>query len=384
LGSGNLFGGIEVCQRTLARHRHVAPHMRQDFGYCFDGKAARDVAAEGAAVHVLGGVRYSRPWTILAARRQLQRVLNAHDYDIVVCHELWVSGIASPVVRRAGLPIVLWLHAAHGSGGLWEAISRLTPPDFVIHNSFWTARQSEQFLPRVPSEVVYCPAESQPAVDDRTVVAIRRAFETPLDSVVVLQAGRMERCKGHAVLFEALSTLTDIPGWTCWQVGEPQQPGEQPYFAQIQALAQSLGIADRVRFLGWRSDMPAIRAAADIYCQPNVLPDSFGLVFIEALSAGLPVITSAIGGANEIVTPDCGRLTRPRDARSLAAQLRTLLTDPAARAGLKQHGPERARELCDPAQQVHRLADFLARALSASRAGEGYFSNPASHVSDRR
>src|SRR5215208_7182788 len=82
IGSGNLFGGIEVCQRTLAAHRDAAPEMVQEYAYCFPGKAADEVRATGVPVHLLGGVRYSRPWTILGARRTLARLLGVRAYDV--------------------------------------------------------------------------------------------------------------------------------------------------------------------------------------------------------------------------------------------------------------------------------------------------------------
>ena len=92
-------------------------------------------------------------------------------------------------------------------------------------------------------------------------------------------------------------------------------------------------------------------------------PDSFGLTLVEALSASLPVVTSALGGPLEIVTPDCGVLVTPGSAPAIAAGLRRLLTDPAERRRLGSNGPHRARELCEPRQQVRRLAQMLGALL---------------------
>ena len=61
------------------------------------------------------------------------------------------------------------------------------------------------------------------------------------------------------------------------------------------------------------TDVPRLLAAADIHCQPNISPEPFGIAFIEALAAGLPVVTSAIGGAIEIVDDTCGRLVPASD-----------------------------------------------------------------------
>ena len=70
-----------------------------------------------------------------------------------------------------------------------------------------------------------------------------------------------------------------------------------------------------MRFLGQREDVPRLMAAADVFCQPNTGPEPFGIVLVEALYAGLPVVTSGFGGAAEIVDQTCGVLTAPGDAR---------------------------------------------------------------------
>jgi len=167
--------------------------------------------------------------------------------------------------------------------------------------------------------------------------------------------------KGHLLHMEALGMLRDVEGWVCWQVGAPQRPSEAAYGELIKRSATRLGIMDRVRFLGFRSDVLRVLAAADVYCQPNIRPDSFGLTFVEALYSRLPVVTAAIGGAREIIDDSCGILVRPGDAVALAAALRRLITDPALRERLGAAGPARAHGLCEPAVQMARLHDSFAR-----------------------
>ena len=117
-------------------------------------------------------------------------------------------------------------------------------------------------------------------------------------------------------------------------------------------------------FLGERRDVPALMRAADLHCQPNTAPEPFGLAFVEALHAGLPVVTTAMGGALEIVTPSCGVLVPPGDADALEQALRALVVDPEARARLGSGGPARARELCDPGRQLAALAALTTLATS--------------------
>jgi glycosyltransferase involved in cell wall biosynthesis len=100
-------------------------------------------------------------------------------------------------------------------------------------------------------------------------------------------------------------------------------------------------------------------AAADIYCQPNTVAEPFGIAFIEALYAQLPVVTSDLGGAREIVNDACGLLVSPGDARALSASLVRLIEDRRLRQKLGNAGPERARELCDVQTQMQRLSEYF-------------------------
>jgi glycosyltransferase involved in cell wall biosynthesis len=97
-----------------------------------------------------------------------------------------------------------------------------------------------------------------------------------------------------------------------------------------------------------------------VLCQPNTAPEPFGLVFVEALSAGVPVVTSDAGGAREIVTPECGVLLDPGDRNALAPTLQSLIDQPDRRRALGDAGPARANTLCDPATQIDRLERTLA------------------------
>ncbi len=368
IGSGNLFGGIEVCQRTLAAHRDAAPDVEQEYAYCFEGKPAEELRRTAVPVHILGEIRYSRPWTILAARRALARLLRQRRYDIVICHEVWAYGAFAPTIRNSGCMSVLWIHDRHGAGGTLEFFARRTLPDFVIANSHWSLENFDQFMPGVEHRVLYCPVELDPPRDEATRRSMRETMSVPPDVTVIVQVGRWEPHKGHLAHIEALASLRDNPKWVCWQVGAPQRGTEQEYFERVRGRAEELGVSDRVRFMGWQSDLAAIRAAADVYCQPNISPEPFGLTVVEALSAGLPVIASAEAGPLEIVTPECGILVAPGSASELAPALQRLVADPRERIRLGVNGLGRARQLCDPDQQVRSLSKLLrSRALTSKR-----------------
>jgi glycosyltransferase involved in cell wall biosynthesis len=172
---------------------------------------------------------------------------------------------------------------------------------------------------------------------------------------VILSAARLTPYKGHEVLIEALGLLRARPGWTAWIAGAPQIPEETLLYERLKARTKALAIAERVRFLGERRDVPRLSAAADLACQANVGPEPFGLCFVEALAAGMPVVTSGIGGALEIVTPDLGELVPPGDAAALAAGLVRCMDNDERSAAARRLGPERARDLCSVEAFARRL-----------------------------
>ncbi|MEP7340598.1 MAG: glycosyltransferase [Acidobacteriota bacterium] len=363
--SGNLYGGIETLLVTLARCQHLFPAMTHEFALCFEGRLMTELKAAGAVVHMLGGVRASRPLSIWQARRRLCSVLRQHSPDVVICHSAWPHALFAKEVRQAGRPLVFWLHGATEGNHWTERMARRTPPDLAICNSRFTAEMLPKIWPNVQREVFYylvgMPVHNY-SLTER--VAIRAELQTPEDTAVIIQVSRMEEWKGHLLHLEALKLLRDLPGWACWMVGGAQRPSEASYMGELRQTAAQQGIAERIHFLGQRVDVPRLLAAADIHCQPNTGPEPFGITFIEALYAQLPVVTTALGGACEIVDATCGALVRPHDATALAAALRLLLTDPARRAALGAGGPARARQLCDPAKQTRRLAELLARAVT--------------------
>lgn len=367
VAAGKLFGGIESMLTTLARSRELCPPLQHEFALCFDGQLRRELELCGSLVHDLGPVRFSRPWQVWRARARLRRTIASSKSEVVVVHGAWPYAVTAPAIRRSAVSRVLWLHAPLDESSWPDRWARRFRPAAVIANSDYTAANVQDWFPGTPCVTLHCPVAPTPLLNANAVrQAVRQELETPSEAVVVLFAARMERGKGPDVLLEALTTLKAARRWTCWLAGAPGDASGQQYLAELKRLANQGGIADRLRWLGHRTDMPRLMAAADLLCQPNRSPDSFGIVFVEALSAGLPVVTSALGGALEIVDDTCGRLLPPEQPRMLAETLQALIEDGELRRRLGASGPARAKHLCDPGRQLARLHNFLSRIASPS------------------
>ncbi|HEX5272185.1 MAG TPA: glycosyltransferase family 4 protein [Gemmataceae bacterium] len=365
--AGNLFGGVENLLLTLARQRALCPAMEPSFALCFEGRLSAGLRESGAAVHSPGPVRVSRPWTLWRARRRLRRLLGQERPDVVIHHGCWPHAVFAPVARSRSVPFVFWAHDLPTGRHWLERWARRTRPDLVLANSRATDAALVRLFDDLPRAVLYCPVPAVRPDAGPNRARLRESLGTAPDSVVVLQASRLERWKGQALLLRALARLRHDPRWTCWLAGGPQRPAEAVYLAELRESAGDLGIAGRVRFLGERADVPGLLAAADIHCQPNTGPEPFGLAFVEALGAARPVVATALGGALEIIDDTCGLLVSP-DALPLAEGLRRLIHDAGLRARLGSAGPARARALCDPARQIGRLYELLAGVVGRGRA----------------
>jgi glycosyltransferase involved in cell wall biosynthesis len=359
IDAGNLYGGVETLLVTLARHRRLCPEMEPEFGVCFEGRLARELAAEGVPVHKLGQVRVRYPFLIWRSRRRLERLIEAYRFDVVVCHMPWTEALFGPVARRLYVPLVFWLHGSSHGRDWVQCWARLTPPDLALCNSHFTARNLPKLYPGTPTETIYCPVAPTPSYENGVRDEVRAEFNTLADVVVIVQVSRLEEWKGHQSLLEALGLLRNLPNWTCWIVGGAQRIHEVRYLERLKLAATQLGIGKRVRFVGQRSDVTRVLAGADIFCQANCRPEPFGIVFIEALYAGLSVVTSAIGGAVEIIDRTCGITVAPDDVRGLATALSSLIDDPVLRKCLGGAGPDRAKALSDPSHQLSRLYEIL-------------------------
>jgi len=361
--SGNIYGGVERVLDTVADGARRWSAFDPVFALCFDGRPAESLRKHGADVRVVGEVRITRPQLLVRARRRFADVLRDVRPDVVIATSTWAHTVFAPVVRSEGVALVLWVHDAL-SGRPWiERLARRHHPDLLIANSHYTLASARKVFAGVDAQTIYCPLTfGEPAASRAHV---RRDLDTRDDSVVIVNVARMEPYKGQAVLIDALSRLKTTSPWTCWIVGGAQRPQDVRYRQSLGERAAALGLTDRVQFLGQRDDVASLLAAADVYCHPNRTAEPFGLSIIEALHAGLPVVSSALGGPEEIVTPACGRLVAAGSEGALAEALETLIADSAARQTLAKAGPARAAALCDARA---RLADMSA-ALSQVRTG---------------
>ena len=301
---------------------------------------------------------------------QLQRALADVNPDVI---SVWHMGAMSlgliTTLHATGLPIVYvicddWLTYAHRHDA-WTRMFRRVPrplasaaarrlgvpctvPDLGTTGTFcfvsgMTQRSANGTEPRYPdATIVYS------GID--TADFPMRSEPRPQWGWRLLCVGRVDPRKGVDTAIRALPHLP--PEATLEIVGR----GDEDYVATLVGLAADLGVSDRVRWsVAAREDLSGIYARADAFVFPVTWDEPFGLVPLEAMASGTPVVATGTGGSGEFLLDgwNCLRFTSG-DPAGLAGAVRRLAGDPALRGALTRGGAATAAELT-----IDRLADVL-------------------------
>jgi glycosyltransferase involved in cell wall biosynthesis len=173
----------------------------------------------------------------------------------------------------------------------------------------------------------------------------RATLGLPVGAFTVAVLGRIADWKGQDVLAHALAqpALADIGA--IGLVAGGAYPGEEDRAPSLERLRDELGLGERLRLLGFRSDPETVIAAADVVAAPSTRPDPFPNSALEALAAGRPVVASSAGGLPEIVRDgETGLLVPPGDHAALAAALRVLADNGDRARGMGAAAAADARE----------------------------------------
>ncbi|MFQ3617806.1 MAG: glycosyltransferase family 4 protein [Cyanobacteriota bacterium] len=256
----------------------------------------------------------------------------ARDYDLIYANTqkaLVVGAIASLLSRR---PLVYHLHDILSPDHFSSTNRRIATAlanraALVIANS----KASRQALLDAGGKgdrtvVIYNGFQPdryrQPAQDRET---LRQAWGLE-NSFVVGHFSRLSPWKGQHVLIEALAACP--PQVAAVLVGEDLF-GEEDYAKQLRQQIEALGLGDRVRFLGFQSDVISLMHACDLIAHTSTAPEPFGRVVVEGMLCGRPVVAANAGGVTELIEPErTGWLTPPGNSAALAAAIRQCFERP--------------------------------------------------------
>ncbi len=260
--------------------------------------------------------------------------------------------------------IVAWMNRAgrHTPAGPWKRVGRLGG-----YYSLKYYRGFDHLVGNTRDIVDWVIAQGWPATQvscipnfaggpDETAPVSRASLDTPEGVPLLLGMGRLHDAKAHDV---SLKALTQIPEAYLWIAGAG------PLEDKLKAMAGALGVADRVRFLGWRQDASALYRAADVCLFPSRF-EPLGNVVIQAWANGLPVVAANSQGPGALIRDgQDGFLVPVDDADALAERTRALLADPMLGIRLIQNGHARVEAEFSEAAVVEEWRSLF------SRLGEG-------------
>jgi len=368
--------GVHVDVFTRSQDEHV-PHVLHDLGY------------GNRVVHIPAGPEQPRPKPELAQYlddfaagiAQFAAEKNIR-YDLIHSH-YWMSGIAGLKLKQAwGAPLVNMFHT------LVLMKNRVARDDSEREGDY-RLKGEQRILKEADRIIVATPAERSqleflyransrkltvipPGVDLGRFYPIpcdeaRAVIGIPQAKCMTLFVGRIEPLKGLETLLRAIAImwnkgiLTDCPHYLAIIGGEPDASAEHmnAEMARLQALARELGISEIVLFLGKRGQdtLPYYYSAAQVLVMPSHY-ESFGMVALEAMACGTPVVASQVGGLAYLVQDGVtGYVVPDGNPEALADRLGALIQDPQLRRKMGQAASAAARDYAWPVigEQVMRL-----------------------------
>lgn len=277
----------------------------------------------------------------VAAYRSLKKLIETSDFDLVHCHTPVASvltRLAARKKRKNGMTVMYTCHGFHFHNAApkknWivyypverflsrycDYLITINKEDYYRAQSFHT--KNVRYIPGVGVDI----KKIKQTVVNRTQK--RESIHVPVDSIMLLSVGELIERKNHEVIIHALSRINNkkIHYVIC---------GKGELLEYLETLARNLGVDDRITFLGFRTDIPELCAAADIFAFPSKI-EGLGIAGIEAMAAGLPLVSSNVHGILDyVVDGKTGYVCAPTDVEAFASAIERLAANKELRESMK-------------------------------------------------
>src|SRR3984957_7381251 len=292
------------------------------------------------------------------------------------CHLFTASFFGAGIARMAGVGAVLetchgpevWRMGKGLRGRFWvdRQIGRLVDKYIAVSHAAERHLVGNKRVPKSKIRVIHNGRDLDrfAPVNANRRIATRAALGLG-DEPVILTMARLDDQKGHRHLIDAIGILAQRRPNLITLLA-----GEGPLEQSLRAQCATLGLTDRVRFLGYRRDVPELFEAADVVVLPS-LYEGLPLVAIEALAAGRAMVATEVDGTPEVLIHErTGLLVPPANPVALAAAIERLLDDPALASRLASEGRKFVHENFAVQRQIEQTAALYSELTGMGREGE--------------
>jgi glycosyltransferase involved in cell wall biosynthesis len=354
---------------STVRHIHAIPDVRirsTEFGPSINATSARTRLVRAMQAPIV-------PVSLLSLAAYIRR----HRIQIIHGTEKPRDAFYGVLLGKlTGAKSIVHMHVGYGEWQSWTARWALRNADGVVGVSRFVAKTviaagcSPHRVFAVVNSIDLSDSKWNPDTDGRP---FRREFGIPDDAPVLGVCSRLYKWKGHGDLLDSLPAVkAQFPDVRLVIVGEDDQraaPGEGSFRATLERQARRLGLEDNIIFTGFRSDVPQIVAAFDVYAMPT-WEEPCAIAFLEAMAMKKAVVAIASGGTPELVAHgETGLLTEPKSAPALSQALITLLRDRELRQRYGEAGRKRVEQIFNPQRMCREMLDVYRAILEGSGAG---------------
>lgn len=366
------YAGAEILAAQLTRKLSVPGTGSYRFiFFCLDGvgQLGETLRADGYKIVDL----HRRPGIDLGLAVRLRNAMHEAGVDLLHAHQ-YTPFFYSAAARGGSVmpPILFTEHGRHypdvrSTKRVWANRLLLRKFDHItaVGEFIGQALIKNEGLPSDRISVIHNGIDATRFENARTRghsrpkhCLLREQLKLAADTPIVLQVARFAEVKDHVTAVKAFAEVAQRNSTAVLLFA-----GDGPTRTRIEHLVCEHHLEDRVRFLGVRTDIPDLMAAADVFMLSS-LSEGVSVTLLEAMSSGLAIATTDVGGNSEVVIDGkTGLLSPRRDATGLAMSLRQLLDDQILRQQLGAAGRQRVIEHFSQSQMHHAYADCYAALL---------------------
>ena len=299
------------------------------------------------------------PWSFL----KLVKYLQDGRFGVVHAHLQYANLIGRLAGWFAGVPVRMTTE--HGMN-LWKSklllaiervMNRITDVKICVSHDIMEIRHRKEGTP--DNKLFYIPNAVDPDLfgeDPDSKERIMAEFGWDDEDLLILSLGRVVEVKNYPLLVEAVVELNNkMPGVRCLIAGDGDRKKE------VQAKIDDLGAGDNIKMAGERRDIAALLAAADLFALSS-FREGLPVSILEAMAAGVPVVSTDVGGVGEAVTGgETGLLVPSGDAEAMASAFEQILTDTPLRMSLTNNASKTVNERFSMNSVAKKLGDIYVK-----------------------